>query len=240
MISNEDERWLAGKYPGLVFQDNAISGKLSFTATYDEKINRFFIMNDGEVDALAGITLSCEHQIRIAMRDKITYSALPALYIDGIDLVDDRHFSFDNSACLCSPLQEEDFLVPAFNFPKFLEELVVPFLYGQSFYSKYNHWPWQEYAHGATGLLESFTDESTIIDQDKIDGFLTVIARDQRAWPNIREALQRDQIKGHLPCFCPKHDQIRRCHPKALNGIRRLQQQVKQHSIRLPGQITLN
>jgi hypothetical protein len=236
VISSEDERWLAEIYPGLVFQDNAVIGKLSFTATYDEKLNQFFIVRDGEVDPLGGITLSCEHQIRIVSRNKLTYSALPALYVDGIDLVDDRHFSFDSSACLCSPLQEREFLFPAFDFPNFFEQLVIPFLYGQSFYSKYNHWPWPEYAHGTTGLLESFVDEQAI-DQETTRNFLAVLTVDKRAWPNIKAALQRDQIKGHTPCFCPKHDPIRRCHPKALIGIRKLQQQVKDCSLTLPGPI---
>ncbi|MGC2698091.1 MAG: hypothetical protein WA738_20070 [Candidatus Angelobacter sp.] len=240
MISSEDERWLVENYPGLVLQDNTIVGKLSFSATYNEKANQFLILRDGEVDVLGGIALSCECQIRIVTRDKVTYSALPALYVDEIEIVDSRHFSFDHSACLCSPLQEKEFLFPALNFPKFFEELVLPFLYGQCFYSAYQYWPWKEYAHGATGLLESFTDERTMIDQDTIQDFLAILAIDRHAWPSIREALQRDQIKGHLPCFCLKNDQIRRCHPKALDGIRRLQQQVKEHSIRLPGQIALN
>ncbi|MGC2745038.1 MAG: hypothetical protein WA672_17820 [Candidatus Angelobacter sp.] len=232
MTSNEDERWLAEKYPGLVVHDNAIIGKLSFIATYDENINQFFIMRDGEVD-VGGVVLSCEYQIRIVPRHKVTYSALPAVYVDGIEIVDDRHLSFDHSACLCSPLQEKEFLFPAFNFPKFFEELVVPFLYGQSFYSKYNRWPWPEYAHGAIGLLESFVDEQAL-DPDMSQNFLAVLAVDKRTWPNIKAALQRDQIKGHTPCFCPKHEQIRRCHPKALIGIRKLQQQVKYCSLTLP------
>lgn len=240
VISSEDERWLAENYPSLVFQDNTIVGKLSFSATYNEKTNQFFIRRNGEVDVWDGIALSCEYQIRIVSRDKITYSTLPALYVDEIEIVDSRHFGFDHSACLCSPLQEKEFGFPALNFPKFFEELVLPFLYGQSFYSAYHRWPWREYAHGATGLLESFTDEDTIVDQAMIQDFLAILAIDQRAWPNIKDALRRDQIKGHLPCFCPRHDQIRRCHPKALEGIRRLQQHVNEHSIRLPGQVALN
>jgi hypothetical protein len=240
VISSEDERWLAENYPGLVLQDNTIVGKLSFSATYNEKTNQFFILRDEKVDVWDGIALSCEYQIRIVRRDTITYSTLPALYVDEIDIVDSRHFGFDHSACLCSPLQEKEFASPDLNFPKFFEELVLPFLYGQSFYSAYQHWPWKEYSHGATGLLESFTDEHAIMDQGTIQDFLAILAIDKRAWPNIREALQRDQIKGHLPCFCPKHDQIRRCHPKALEGIRRLRQQVNEHLIPLPGQVPLN
>ena len=234
MISSEDERWLADNYPGLARQENAIAGKVSFTATYNEQSNQFLIMRDGEVNAVGGIVLSCEYQITVVTRDKVTYSALPALYVDEVVRIDDRHFSLDSSACLCSPFQEQEFLLPAFNFLKFFEQLVIPFLYGQSFYSKYNRWPWPEYAHGTTGLLESFVDEETL-GEDKIRNFLSMLAIAKDIWPDIRAALQRDRIKGHTPCFCPKHDQIRRCHPKALIGIRKLQQEIKNCSLPLPG-----
>lgn len=234
MISSDDERWLAESYPGLVRQENVIAGKISFTASYNEKSNQFLIMRDREVDAMGGTILSCEYQIRVVTRDEITYSALPALYVDEIDVVNDRHFAFDRSACLCSPLQEKEFLFPKFDFPKFLEQLVVPFLYGQSFYSRYNHWPWAEYTHGVTGLLESLVDEE-ILDADTIRNFLSMLAIEKGAWPDIRVALQRARIKGHTLCFCPKHDQIRRCHPKALIGIRKLEQEIKGYALPLPG-----
>ena len=233
VISSEDQSWLADNYPGLVCQNNSIAGIVSFTATYDSESNLFLIMRDGEDNSVGGIVFSCEYQIRIETREKLTYSTLPAVYVEEIDRVDERHFGYDGSACLCSPLQEREFLFPTFNFPKFFAYLVVPFLYGQSFYTRYNRWPWLEYAHGTAGLLESFGDEEGL-DQDAVRNFLAVLAVEKRAWPNVRAALDRDQIKGHTPCFCPKHDQIRRCHPKALIGIRKLQHEIKEHSLLLP------
>ena len=98
---------------------------------------------------------------------------------------------------------------------------MIPFLYGQSFYSEHRRWPWKEYAHNATGLLESF-DDSNINGEDEVQSFVYLLAGDRDAWPQIRAALQRDVVKGHTACFCPKRDHIRRCHPKALDGLRRL------------------
>jgi hypothetical protein len=114
-----------------------------------------------------------------------------------------------------------------------LEQLVIPFLYGQSFYSKCHRWPWKEYAHNATGLLESFDDLDTA-NVEELRIFLDMLAADRDSWPHIRAVLQRNEVKGHTPCFCPRRDHIRRCHPKALAGLRRLQQLVKRTSLPVP------
>jgi hypothetical protein len=49
------------------------------------------------------------------------------------------------------PLEEDDFLDPEFQFRLFLERLVIPFLYGQAFYSANGRWPWIEYDNGELG-----------------------------------------------------------------------------------------
>jgi hypothetical protein len=234
VISGEDKRWVCDNHPGLVPTTDGVVGTIQFMATYNDALNRFLSLGAGILDDVGGIKLSCKYQIRIAPRDRVIYSSLPALYVDGVELIEDRHFSrIDSSACLCSPLQESEFLCPALDFRRFFEQLVIPFLYGQSFFSDYGRWPWKDYAHGATGLLESFFDEN-ISDQNEIGNFLSTLALDKSAWPLIREALQRDQVKGHTACFCPKHDVIRRCHPRALAGLRRLHSEVRERLLPFP------
>lgn len=234
MISNEDWQWLSGRFPGLELVDNAISGTVEFIATYNQALNRFLVLGADVVDDVNGIQLSSSYHIRISKRDTATYSDLPALHVDGVDLSAERHFGrLDKSACLCSPIEEADFLRPAFDFKKFFEQLVLPFLYAQTYFSAYGHWPWKEYAHGATGLLESFSDED-VTDEDEVRRFLTKVALDEVAWPQIRALLQRDIVKGHTRCFCVKHDLIRRCHPRALAGLRLLHRRVNQKSLDLP------
>lgn len=231
MIASEDEQWLALNYPGLVPRGSGVVGTIDFAATYNQELDRFLILSDGVVDDVGGVRLSCRYGIQINERQAKGYSGLPAVHVDGLDMVDDRHFSrIDNSACLCSPLEEKVFLQPFFDFRRFLEQLVIPFLYGQSFFSENHCWPWKEYAHGATGLLESF-DDANIVNVDELREFLGTLALDLIAWQHIRAALQRGNVKGHTSCFCPKKDHIRRCHPKALAGLRRLQLLVKELSI---------
>src|SRR5207247_4350992 len=157
--------------------------------------------------------------------DQKSHSDLPALRVPSVDSSADRHFNqADKSACLCSPFEEGDFLHPNLNLRRYLEELVIPFLYGQSFYSIYKKWPWQEYSHGAVGLLESFADNSDAVD---VSECIAKLQMQKDTWPRIRSALLRGNIKGHTPCFCRKSDHIRRCHPQALRGVRLLQARIK-------------
>ena len=225
-LTDRDKKWLSEAHPELKPNENCISGLIEFTATYDEQSGRFFPTEKEVKNTDAGVLLSGSFSINIKERTNTSISKLPALYVEGVDTTADRHFNQnDHSACLCSPLEEDEFLVPQFHFIPFIERLIIPFLYSQIFYSKENKWPWPEYAHGAVGILESYTK---IKDPDKIYDCLKQLARDSNAWPKIRTALlQKDNIKGGLPCFCKTGDHRRRCHPNALSGIRQLKDDLK-------------
>jgi hypothetical protein len=232
MITTDDSRWLETTYPGLVAGGNGVTGTIQFTATYNSATNRFLTLRENAADDVGGIAMTCRYRVGIHPQPP-TLLALPLLYVEGVEPVADRHFRRNKSACLCSPLEEEDFFTPKFEFKRFLEQLVIPFLYGQSFYSEHNRWPWREYAHNSTGLLESFYDRN-IHDIEKLQALLAMLSLDRQSWPQLRAVLQRDEVKGHLPCFCEKHDHLRRCHPKALAGLRKLRQILTAESIPLP------
>jgi len=221
MLKNEDEQWLRKSYPGLIPSAEGVAGNIEFKATYDSQTNLFVILQDGVTDVTDGLALSGEFRIHIEERKDKTFSSLPAVYVEELEATDKRHFGQkDKSACLCSPFAEDEFLRPEFQFKTFLEQLVIPFLYAQVFYSLNEHWPWSEYAHGATGLLEAYSE---MAGQAKTEDCLRLLRQD-RAWERIKSTLrQRPYIKGHTPCFCPKMDHMRRCHPGVLRGAQRLQ-----------------
>jgi hypothetical protein len=230
MLTENDEQWLRNNYAALQSSNGAVSGSITFTASYDRDTNRFFILGDEISDRATAVVLSGSFQIRITERTNKSTSHLPAFYVHGIDPIPARHFGqADKSACLCSPFDEEDFLKPEFQFRTFLEQLVIPFLYGQLFYSSEGRWPWPEYTHGATGILEAY---SKISNTGRATECLRLLAQDMN-WRSISSAFQQQPyIKGHTLCFCAKPDQIKRCHPDALAGIRRLQQDLR--ALRIP------
>lgn len=232
MLKPEDEEWLCEAFSGLVPTDTGVAGLITFKAAYDSQRDLFTILGENASDDIAGLVLTGAFKIRIEERTVKAFSALPALYVDEIEPSTDRHFGGDKSACLCSSLEEDEFLTPEFQFKLFLERLVIPFLYGQIFFSSEGHWPWSEYAHYATGLLESYGNYP---DPSKAAELLQKIMKYDDSWPAVKAALQqKGYIKGHTACFCSKRDQIRRCHPNALRGIQQLQSDIRVQRIAIP------
>lgn len=233
MLTEDDRTWIAVAYPNLVSETQRVSGSLAFTATYNEQIHRFQILGDGVDDRVGGRRLAGNFRISIYARLEGSVSRLPALNVEDVEPIADRHFNqSDNSACLCSPLEEQDFLTPHFEFRPFFEQLVIPFLYGQIFYSDEKRWPWFEYGHGAIGLLESY---AKMKDPTKARECLTRLPQDIAAWPRIRQALNnRTEVKGSTRCFCKAADLIRRCHPVAWYGIRQLKQDISTQRLVVP------
>ena len=233
MLTDQDKTWLSQQYPGLVVDAGKISGEINFTATYNKQSSRFLQVEVGTDDGVGGMRLSGRFKIRIEERSDTSNSKLPALFVEGVDHVADRHFNqTDLGGCVCNPLEEDDFLQPRFEFQKYLKELVIPFLYGQLFFTQEKHWPWPEYAHGGVGLLEAYSKNPI---QTKAEECLQKISREPSLWSKVKPLLlQKSNIKGHVLCPCPKHDHLRRCHPNVLKGLQSLREIIKTHKIALP------
>jgi hypothetical protein len=232
MLSKEDKVWLTTEYPKLAIEDKQVSGLLEFTAAYNELTGQFFILNNAAHQEALGTVLSGTFQVYIRGRFDKEAAKLPTLHVDDLAHTPDKHFNqTDFSACLCSPLEEHDFRKPEFSFRKFVEELVVPFLYGQVFLATYGRWPWSEYAHGAAGLFEAY------VRNERASNIAECVRRlsQEPDWQRIKTLLlQRPEVKGHTPCLCAKRDLIRRCHPLAWQGIRQLRSDLKLSPFSLP------
>lgn len=228
ILTEEDRIWLSLEHPHLRVDTNEISGILRFTAVYDELNNKFFQIEKETKDTVVGVQLSGSFTISVKDRTNTTLSRLPALYVEGIEPISNRHFNpLDRSACLCSPLEEEKIINSKFDFTLFMKRLVIPFLYGQTFYTLKDRWPWAEYAHGVVGILESY---DRIRNPKKIRECLLRLTQDLDAWLIIKiELLLQGSIKSDLPCFCKSGKSISICHKNALSGIRRLKNDVWRH-----------
>jgi hypothetical protein len=223
-MTRQGYEWLEREYPGLTIVEGEVSGHIEFTGAYNEQSGRFIPIRQEKSQQEQGVVLSGSFEILIRGSIDPSTQELPSLYVQGVDHIPDRHFNqTDSAACVCSPLETDEFLTPRFDLRRFLEELVIPFLYGQLFFDKYRRWPWPDYAHGATGLLESYFRN----DSDKTVECLQALSQDS-SWSKIKAALMKDKkLKGHMPCFCTRADHIRRCHPDAWRGLRKLHHDVK-------------
>jgi hypothetical protein len=232
MVEKNDRDWLRRRLPGLTAESERVWGSLRVEATYNAETDRFLSLGTEVENKVGGDALSGDFAIEIHQRRDRTLSRLPALRVQGVEPTPERHFSqTDKTACLCSPLEEDEFLIPEFQFRKYIEELVIPFLYGQLFYSQRGYWPWGEYAHGATGILESYV---RVHDPSKAKECIEKLASNSN-WSNVRTVLaQRTRINGHTRCFCSNRDVMRRCHPAALKGLRMLRNDAAKQGITLP------
>ncbi len=236
MLTEHDKKWLCENYPNLTHsEDGVISGTVTFRATYNNQINRFLILGGNIENTIGGLELSGGFTIRITETKDGGLSQLPSLYIEGVDTVADRHINQtvgDCRACLCSPLVEDQYLVPVFNFKVYFETLVIPFLYGQLFYDKEKRWPWKDLSHGSIGILESYLK---IAGTDKTKECLAKLPRDPKNWKHIKMLLaQKSPIKGHALCFCLNGSKIRNCHIDAWKGAEKLRQDIKNQSLTIP------
>jgi len=176
-----------------------------------------------------GLILTGQFIVEIKGAHDRPVSALPLLYVASVAHSADRHFYIGGAACLCSPLEADEFLRP-FDLKKFLDQLVIPFLYGQLYFDLCSHWPWADYAHGATGVLEAY---ARIQNPTKAGECVTEISQDF-IWPRIKAALvAKSPLKGHSLCFCGKRNHVRRCHPEAWQGFRRLYEDLKANNVHL-------
>jgi len=229
MIGKEDENWLGDHYPELHVTKDGVSGTIEFRATYDQDADYFVVLPRGQVGNVSGAVLSCKYDIEIVDRPTRATSELPALYVVGLPAVGERHFESNGVACLCSPFEEEEFLQPTFQLRPYFEKLVIPYLYAQEFVTRYGRWPWGEYAHGATGLLQSYAN----IALDETGRCLGKLAT-TNDWNKVKALLQQNRIGGHTPCLCPKGDHFRRCHKRAWEGLQRLHQAIREQGLALP------
>jgi hypothetical protein len=237
MLTTEDKEWLRESYRNLVCSElDEISGVLEFSATYNEKENLFLILGGGVENTVGGLRLDGSFKIKIKETPNVITSKLPSLYIEGVEAIVDRHINQtpdDHRACLCSPFVEDNYLTPNFQFRRYFEELVIPFLYGQVFYDHEGRWPWGDLSHGSIGLLESYYN---LEDPTKAKECLDKLRQDRSNWEQIKLALyKKNPIKGHTLCFCLKGKNLRSCcHSDAWKGAELLRKDIKTQGLIIP------
>lgn len=235
-FSEKDKKWIQENYPELSISKSEISGLIRVNATYNLETKKFLDLVKNPIDSVGGVRLSDVFSVSITERcmGEKAFSNLPKLLIKNVPSEPDRHINkSDNSACLCSTLEEEKYLKPYFKVDSFFSKLVIPFLYGQIFYSIVNTWPWKDYGHGAIGILESYDYLSDSTKSKECLQKLSINNLDSQ-WHLIRSYLkQKNEIKGHLMCFCGQKNKMRDCHYEAWQGLRKLRLDLKNQKINI-------
>ena len=175
--STSDLEWLTRCFSGLLYEANAneIAGEVAFCAAYDSGIDRVRIGNDDAHRRLASF-LCDSYSLRIDL-NSIDSNGWPRVYevggrhqaisikhkVDAIDL----HFYPDGSCCLGIRFSPERFLT----IERFIDELVIPFLYRLSYVDKNGPLAakkdlWGEYAHGNGGNRQYMNEMLGMVSRD--------------------------------------------------------------------------
>lgn len=230
MLKNSDIEFLS-RYPKLKINNEKtlIEGFIHFDATYDDtkKTESFtLIYPEDKNNKYSGIRYSGKFNIKIVLDKDL--KSFPKLFIlDDLPKEARRHFytnQEDLRACVCGPVEEIIFMED-FSLKRYVEELVIPFLYGQTYFDDNEKWPWIDYGHDLVGILESYYKNDSY---KYISQILDKMKLYKKHW-EILESILYDKNKlpkGHMCCFCNKQDQIRRCHPVAWEGLKKIHEDI--------------
>ncbi len=237
LLTNAELDWLRAAYPKLAPNDDntEIRGEIAFRAAYDAASGQFSIARLLAQEP-PGLLLSGTYDVLI--KDVVTMKngrwLFPRLYIqdDAFPFCAARHFNLGKSACLCGPSEEAALLKQGYFFQQYLEELCIPFLYGQCYYDTHAQWPWPFYDHDTLGVLESYLASGNL---ESLQFTLWWSLSGRATWPRMRAILtSRKRPKGHMPCFCDNHGPIRNCHAEAWEGLKKLYADVRTSGVELP------
>jgi hypothetical protein len=123
------------------------------------------------------------------------------------------------TACLCVKQEERRRFPKGANLPHFIEELVVPYLFGLSHFDEHGKWPWPDYSHGILGIVEYYADVADGPSAESIDTTLELLRRDL-SWRELRKQI-REPSAMRL-CVCGSRKPISRCHEGVWTGITKL------------------
>jgi len=233
MITDEDLQWLKKYLPAITINADRTEarGSISFIASYDKDAGLTWLLEENL--KVPGEILNGTYEVLIIKSDDL--NELPSLQInlDEGKINIDRHFNqTDGKACLCGPVERGEFLRSEFLFIKFLERLIIPFLYAQTYFDKHRKWPWGELAHGSAGILQSFANSEGT--KEDIEACLHEFRKDKSNWPRIKAVLSgHKRLTESSVCFCQTPKQIRKCHPDVLFRMGKFRAAIQQHRIRL-------
>lgn len=201
------------RYPQLqMTEDGLAEGILNLHALYDGKERRdsFQVRIVASPDYPDSMPSLLETGGRTA--------AIGAKY--GIDDLRDLHRNpGTGTACLCVKQEEHRRFPKGANLLHFIEELVVPYLYGLSHFDEHGKWPWLDYGHGALGIAEYYADAADDLSKESIDATLDLLKQDV-CWREWSRQIRKPSAMRM--CVCGSRNPISRCHKRVWAGLVKL------------------
>ena len=243
VISDEEQDWIHTIHPEFEFKGGqpprSLVGHLHFNYAPPQRA-----ATTTDRDPLTS-RIRDSYNIEVLFDEpRLAYSFLPAVreldgrieksgQIHGVANPIDMRITSQGLMCLCAPLEESECLPNGFCLDRYISELLVPFLYEQSFFEQHGVWPWGTRSHGFLGILESYADltssNRSVKPFEARRTLQSVMnpANDRGArW--IKKALEADgPPHGHTLCPCGSGKRFRECHPQAFQGLWQLWRDIR-------------
>ncbi len=242
-LAIKDLGWLK-KYHPLLTADrrvdgvDEIQGNLKFAMSYNNSDNSFLIgpQAGGQSN---GVYVEDEYQI------KMTFTSTPSSKLPHVFEVDkkiesfakgnlidlpDLHVNPNGAVCLCVAGAEVEYFPSGFKLSEFINQMVIPFFYEQTFYQRYRHWPWGEYAHGVLGIIEKY-GETHSHSREKTEKVFSMVIRSEEKFTLQQMLKKRKNIKGYKKCVCGSKKKMSECHPGIYVGLSKLKDDLIKLSI---------
>jgi len=241
MFTENELQTIKKIYPGLKHitdkRKNFLRGNLHFRACYNKDIKEF-IINPSENITVADTYIDDGFEIEIEFLQGFPKQFPLVREVGGriqqivekysLQDVVDLHInkSQDNAACFCPKPAEKLRYPDKINLIHFINNLVVPFFYGLSFYEKHGLWPWDEYSHGNLGIFEFYAEN-----KGKKDLSIAKSCYECLDEQGKKIIMSNKRIKGHWPCICGSKEKFRKCHKLVLEGIWALKNDIKEENL---------
>ena len=191
-------RWRLGdllrKYPGLKVvpsrgEELTLAGKLAF-----------------RVQGPAGDPLEDSYAVRLCI--PVDFPAgFPTAREVGGRIPADFHKLDDGSLCLGAPTEIQLTLTLAPTLITFVERLVIPYLFGYSYFALHGTMPFDELDHGSNGLRQHFASLFGISTRAGVDEIVLLTSLRKRS-------------ANKQPCPCGSGRRLGRCHNGRVNHLR--------------------
>lgn len=136
-------------------------------------------------------------------------NAVPLVWESGGRIPQEWHRNPGMSLCLGTPTAIRLRTLEVGTMDKFVEVLVVPYLYQHSYYENYGEMPFGELDHGIKGVLRDFQDRFAVGDENAARGMVFL-------------ASLRRRVANKWPCPCGVGMRLGRCwHRWKVNAFRK-------------------
>ena len=228
LITNDDLDWLEIHYPGMVYipSKNILRGCLWFRMVYCPVDDICVVNPECSADFAGSIFIEDAYELDIELNDlqswavvretagRIKWSANKW----GREL-SDVHVYSDDSLCLC-PKPEEKLRFPSgFTLHDFLNNLLIPYLFYQSYFEKHGAELWKGSSHGDLGILESYRKQNFPNTQliMVVETYIASLSSE-----TIKLIVNGKEPDRHMLCPCRSRRKFRDCHSIGFDGLIRL------------------